>query len=111
MPSAIDCEALYLPFERRILRRLAELNEMYSDAGEIILTQEELAEVAGTSRATVNAVLRLEQEHGTIELRRGRITVRDGAELKRRVRARTDKTLCKGEGGCRPPSRITSSQV
>jgi CRP-like cAMP-binding protein len=78
-------EALYLPVETRVLRRLAELSEMYSGAGEILLTQEELAEMAGASRATVNAVLRQEQERGTIELRRGRISVTNGEELARRA--------------------------
>jgi CRP-like cAMP-binding protein len=79
-------EALYLPVEKRVIRRLAELTEMYADAGEIPLTQEELAEMAGTSRATVNAVLRQEQERGTIELSRGRISVTKGVELARRAR-------------------------
>jgi CRP/FNR family transcriptional regulator, cyclic AMP receptor protein len=79
-------EALYLPVERRVIRRLGELAEMYAAAGEIPLTQEELAEMAGASRATVNAVLRQEQERGTIELRRGRITVTKSEELARRAR-------------------------
>ena len=54
-------EALYLPVERRLLRRLSELSQLYRagahDVVDIPLTQEELAELAGTSRATVNAVL------------------------------------------------------
>ncbi|MDX6439944.1 MAG: family transcriptional regulator, cyclic receptor protein [Gaiellaceae bacterium] len=80
-------EALYVPAERRLLRRLAELNETYADAGGVIqLTQEELAELAGTSRATVNRVLREEQRRGTIELRRGRTIVVDADELARRAR-------------------------
>jgi CRP/FNR family transcriptional regulator, cyclic AMP receptor protein len=80
-------EALYLPVEKRVVRRLAELNEIYVDAGEIPLTQEELAEMAGASRATVNTVLRQEQERGTIELRRGRISVTKAEELARRARS------------------------
>jgi CRP/FNR family transcriptional regulator, cyclic AMP receptor protein len=40
----------------------------------IPLTQEVLAELAGTSRATVNRVLNEEQRRGTLELRRGRMT-------------------------------------
>jgi CRP-like cAMP-binding protein len=80
-------EALYVPAERRLLRRLAELSETYADAGGVIqLTQEELAELAGTSRATVNRVLREEQRRGTIELRRGRTIVVDTVELGRRAR-------------------------
>ena len=68
------------------MRRLAELSDLYADAGEIPLTQEELAEMAGASGATVNAVLRREQERGTIELRRGRISMTKGEELARRAR-------------------------
>ena len=41
------------------------------------LTQEELAGLAGTSRPTVNQVLRQEQERGTVELKRGCTIVLD----------------------------------
>jgi CRP-like cAMP-binding protein len=78
-------EALYLPAERRLLRRLAELAELYGSA-EVPLTQQELAQLAGTSRATVNRVLREEQSRGTIELRRGRTVVLDPEEIARRAR-------------------------
>jgi CRP-like cAMP-binding protein len=50
------------------------------------LTQEELATLAGTSRATVNKVLREEQAAGTIELARGRTTLLDPDALERRAR-------------------------
>jgi CRP-like cAMP-binding protein len=50
------------------------------------LTQEQLAEMAGTSRATVNKVLREEQARGTVELHRGRTVVLDADELNRRAR-------------------------
>jgi CRP-like cAMP-binding protein len=82
-------EALYLPAEQRLLRRLAELADVYGHGdGRIVLplTQEQLAEIAGTSRATVNKVLRDEQQRGTIELSRGRTTVIDVDELARRAR-------------------------
>jgi CRP-like cAMP-binding protein len=47
------------------MRRLVELNESYGrEDGEVPLTQEQLAELAGTSRATVNKVLRDEQHRG-----------------------------------------------
>ena len=49
-------EALYVPADLRILRRLKELAAMYGDV--IPLTQEDLAGLAGTTRATVNRVLR-----------------------------------------------------
>ena len=52
----------------------------------IPLTQEQLAEMAGTSRATVNRVLREEQARGTVELRRGRTLVLNAEEIVRRAR-------------------------
>jgi CRP-like cAMP-binding protein len=80
-------EALYVPVERRVLRRLAELSALYAARDYVIpLTQEQLAEMAGTSRATVNRVLREEQKRGTVELRRGRTVVLDADEIVRRAR-------------------------
>jgi CRP/FNR family transcriptional regulator, cyclic AMP receptor protein len=52
----------------------------------IPLTQEVLAELAGTSRATVNRVLNEEQRRGTLELRRGRTLAHDLEALTRRAR-------------------------
>jgi CRP/FNR family transcriptional regulator, cyclic AMP receptor protein len=82
-------EAHYVDADARVLRRLLELEALYGDGGgqaTIPLTQEELAEMAGTSRATVNRVLRDEQRRGTLELRRGRTIVLDLAGLERRAR-------------------------
>jgi CRP/FNR family transcriptional regulator, cyclic AMP receptor protein len=80
-------EALYVPVERRVLRRLAELSTLYAGHDSVIpLTQEQLAEMAGTSRATVNRVLREEQARGTVELRRGRTAVLDPEAIARRAR-------------------------
>ncbi len=73
-------EALYVPADARVLRRLRELAELYAGDGRssvIPLTQEEIAELAGTSRATVNRVLRAEQRRGSLELRRGKTVVLD----------------------------------
>jgi CRP-like cAMP-binding protein len=79
-------EALYVPVERRVLRRLAELSALYAGRDSVIpLTQEQLAELAGTSRATVNRVLREEQARGTVELRRGRTAVLDAEAIARRA--------------------------
>jgi CRP/FNR family transcriptional regulator, cyclic AMP receptor protein len=75
-------EAYYLPAEARVLRRLAELAELYG--GTVPLPQEALAELAGTSRATVNRVLREQQERGTVELSRSRTVVLDLERLRRR---------------------------
>jgi CRP/FNR family transcriptional regulator, cyclic AMP receptor protein len=80
-------EAYYVPADRRVLRRVTELAELYgSGDGEVVvpLTQEEIAELAGTSRATVNRVLREAERRGSVELRRGRTAVLDLDELTRR---------------------------
>jgi CRP/FNR family transcriptional regulator, cyclic AMP receptor protein len=80
-------EALYVPVEQRVLRRLAELAELYgAPDAPIPLTQEQLAEMAGTSRATVNRVLRDEEQRGTVELRRGKTVVLDAEAIARRAR-------------------------
>lgn len=76
-------EALYVPADKRVLRRLRELAELYGEEGTrvIPLTQEEIAGLAGTSRATVNRVLRAEERAGSLELTRGRTTVLDPDRL------------------------------
>jgi CRP/FNR family cyclic AMP-dependent transcriptional regulator len=82
-------DALYVPAERRVLRRLVELADLYPvKEGEhwIPLTQEVLAELAGTSRATVNRVLNEERRRGTLELRRGSTLVHDLDAVARRAR-------------------------
>jgi CRP/FNR family transcriptional regulator, cyclic AMP receptor protein len=75
-------EAYYLSADDRVLHRLADLAELYG--GTVPLPQEALAELAGTSRATVNRVLREQQERGTVELSRSKTTVLDLERLRRR---------------------------
>jgi CRP-like cAMP-binding protein len=81
-------EAYYVPADRRVLRRVCELAELYG-RGEpevvVPLTQEEIAELAGTSRATVNRVLREAERRGEVELRRARTAVLDLDKLVRRA--------------------------
>jgi CRP-like cAMP-binding protein len=83
-------EALYVPAERRVLRPLNELALLYTQDAEgkveIPLTQEALAWLAGTSRATVNTVLGDAQRRGLVELRRGKTRILDPHELARRAR-------------------------
>jgi CRP/FNR family transcriptional regulator, cyclic AMP receptor protein len=82
-------EALYVSAEKRVLRRLVEVAEIYADGHTHVvvpLTQEDLAGLAGTSRATVNRVLREEEARGTVKLGRGRTTVLDAETLARRGR-------------------------
>jgi CRP/FNR family cyclic AMP-dependent transcriptional regulator len=75
-------EAYYLPAEKRVLRRLADLAELYG--GAVPLTQEALAELAGTSRATVNRILREQEQRGTVELGRSKTIVLDLERLRGR---------------------------
>jgi CRP-like cAMP-binding protein len=78
-------EALYLPAETRVLRRLSRLAGLYASTP-IPFTQDDLASLAGTTRQTVNRVLGQAQEDGLVQLSRGRITVTDQSELSRRSR-------------------------
>jgi CRP/FNR family transcriptional regulator, cyclic AMP receptor protein len=78
-------EAHYVDADTRVRRRLCELAETYED-GVVPLTQEDLAAMAGTSRATVNRVLRDEAQRGTIEHGRGRVAILDVEDLDGRCR-------------------------
>jgi CRP-like cAMP-binding protein len=76
-------EALYVPATTRVIRRIADAASLYGD-GTIPLTQEEVASMAGTTRPTVNRVLRAAQDSRAVDLARGRIKVLD-LELLRRL--------------------------
>ncbi len=83
-------EAIFVPAETRVLRRLLELVQHYGEAEagtSISLTQEDIAALAATSRATANRVLRAEQERGSLRLARGKTIVLDPADIARRARA------------------------
>jgi CRP-like cAMP-binding protein len=82
-------EAHYVDAETRVRRRVCELAGSYGedDASPVVpLTQDDLAAMAGTSRSTVNRVLRDEEKRGSLALERGRVTVLDAAGLDRRCR-------------------------
>jgi CRP/FNR family cyclic AMP-dependent transcriptional regulator len=77
-------DALYLPAELCVRKRLADLAGKYEESGGetvIPVRQEDIADLAGTSRATVNRVLREEARRGTVRLARGRTVVLDRARL------------------------------
>ena len=65
--NVLVLDAYYATAEKRVLRRLRDVRRCYAD-GVVRLTQDDLASLAGTSRATVNKVLREEERRGTIEL-------------------------------------------
>jgi CRP-like cAMP-binding protein len=84
-------EALFVPAETRVLRRVVELCDSYGDppdGGTVVipLTQDDLASLAGTSRPTANRVLQQAAATGAVRIGRGRIEVVDAAELARRAR-------------------------
>ena len=81
-------EAHYVSANRRVLRRLREMAELYGGGEKSVvvpLTQEDIAGLAGTSRATVNRVLREEERRGTVELGRSKTVVLKLDELTRRA--------------------------
>ena len=78
-------EALYLPANKRVVRRLLALTPVYGRA-DIPVTQDDLGMLAGASRATVNRVLGELAADGAIAVARGRIAVTDRERLARAAR-------------------------
>jgi CRP-like cAMP-binding protein len=76
-------DALYLPVETRVYRRLSRLGAIYA-RGVIPLTQDDLASMVGTTRQSLNKVLRKAQDDGLLSLARGRISVTDLEGIVRR---------------------------
>lgn len=77
-------EARYLPADARIARQLRAAVELFRANGEagpvdIPLSQEDLAQLAGTTRPTVNRFLK--SLGNAVEVGRGRVTVLDAAAL------------------------------
>ena len=83
-------EALYVPTDKRVLRRLVDLCKLYAADGPgpvtVPLTQEDIAELAGTTRPTANKVLRQAEDAGILEIRRGKVVVVKPAALLQRAR-------------------------
>jgi CRP/FNR family transcriptional regulator, cyclic AMP receptor protein len=87
--SAALVEALYLPVETRVLRRVHELAELYRNGATttcIPLGQDAIAQLAGVTRQTVNKVLAKAQQDGTLRIERGRLEILDPGEIERRCR-------------------------
>jgi CRP/FNR family transcriptional regulator, cyclic AMP receptor protein len=78
-------EALCFEARTRVLRRLLDLDSVF-DSGPVPVTQEEISTMAGTTRPTVNRVMKDLAETGIIELRRGRFIVVDSTALARAAR-------------------------
>ncbi len=73
-------EALYLSADKRVMRRIIELAHVF-DGGDVPVTQEDVATMAGTTRPTVNRVMQTMESAGVIQLGRGRFRVLDAAAL------------------------------
>ncbi len=84
--SELLVEAYTVDADERVVRRLLELVHVYGGRPPVTvpLRQEDMAALAGTSRATVNRVLRRAERDGLVELRRGRTVVLDPEALRRR---------------------------
>jgi CRP-like cAMP-binding protein len=89
--SARLLETMYDGLDRRVYRRLAELGRVYGDSeatdGPVVvpLTQEQLAELVGGTRPSVNQVLQRLAERGVVQVGRGRVTLVDLEWLERRA--------------------------
>jgi CRP/FNR family transcriptional regulator, cyclic AMP receptor protein len=83
-------EALHVPADQRIVRRLSALCERYGSSDvdapvSIPLTQTDIGELAGASRPTTNRVLHALAADGVVVRHRGRVEVRDRRALARRA--------------------------
>jgi CRP/FNR family cyclic AMP-dependent transcriptional regulator len=86
--SAQLVEAMYDSLERRVLRRLCGLAVAYRSSSPevtIPLTQDELSQLVGGARPSVNQVLRRLVDEGLLRVGRGRITVPDVTALRRQA--------------------------
>lgn len=84
--SELLVEALHLPVEARVLRRLSALADLYDAEAEQVtvpVTQEDLASLAGTTRPTANRALKDAEDRDLIALGRGRVTIVDRESLRR----------------------------
>src|SRR5215472_16991089 len=86
-------EALYVPADRRVLRRLLDLCQLYGADGQhgdrqhivVPVTQEMLASLAGTTRPTANQVLRRLVASNIVAISRSQIAVLDRQALDQRA--------------------------
>jgi CRP/FNR family transcriptional regulator, cyclic AMP receptor protein len=85
--SGLAVEAMFVPADIRVLRRLLEVAQRFgeNDGTLITLTQDDLASMAGSTRSTANRVLKRAEADGLLRLARGRIEILDLDELARRA--------------------------
>ncbi len=81
-------EASYLSVDKRVARRLLEIGRLFAgDRMPVVvpLTQDEIAQLAGTTRPTANQVLKRLENDKVVRLVRGRIHLLDIAGLRSRA--------------------------
>ena len=77
-------EVLFLPVEKRVLRVLVRLADVFDNGSSPVVVrirQEDLASMAGTRRQTANRPLKDAEAAGAITIERGRIAILDRALL------------------------------
>lgn len=84
--SDLLMEMLFVPAETRVLRRLLAVAALWETGTALPITQQELAGLAGTTRATANRALRQAAGDGLIALRRGSVELLDAEGVSRRAR-------------------------
>jgi len=73
-------EVMFVPVEKRVIRVLDRLAQVFDDGAEKILIrvrQEDIAAMAGTRRQTANRPLKAAEVEGAIRIGRGRVEVID----------------------------------
>lgn len=82
-------EAYHLPAEKRVIRRLLEVGRYFVDDKPTVgvpLTQDEVAQLAGTTRPTANQILKTLETENLVRLTRGHIELLDVGRLRRAAR-------------------------
>jgi succinyl-diaminopimelate desuccinylase len=92
-------EALFVPAEKRALRRLISVALLYAPTvsinTKVPVTQAVLAGMAGTTRPTANQILRAAEEDGIIALGRKTIVILRPIELRKRAGLEPNRPLQK----------------
>ena len=82
--------ARYVDLDRRLHATLLDLGDVFGDGAEhpvIPLTQDQLADMAGGTRPSVNQVLQRLAAEGVVQIGRGKVTILDKEQLARNAGA------------------------
>jgi CRP-like cAMP-binding protein len=101
-------EALYVSVDRRVARRIWTLAALHGGpvrGTELPLTQQDIADLAGATRPTVNQSLKKLEAQGAVALFRGGVRIADADLLLRRAALPASRDSTGGAGGARGASR------